>query len=103
MTIRALIESDSRVSRLIVWSLCMALDARNLRVQTGERISRLRVIKLADADYLPVFEVVALLAALSEPPGVRVPMAGCAGARQTEISPVQILDLDGAAFLRINS
>jgi hypothetical protein len=52
----------------------MALGALNLSVQTGERISRFRVIKLADADYLPVFEVMTLLTRCSETSIMRILM-----------------------------
>jgi hypothetical protein len=103
MTIRALIESYSRVPRLIVWSRCMALGALNLRVQTGERISRLRVIKLADADYLPVFEVVALLAGCSETSIMRILMTTGTRGRQSQICPVQIFDANDGTFLWTNT
>jgi hypothetical protein len=103
MTIRALIESDSRVSRLIVWSLRMALGALDLSVQTGERISRLRVIKLADADYLPVFEVVALLAGCSETSIMRVLMTTGTRGGQAQICAAQILDSNSGTFLWTNT
>jgi hypothetical protein len=103
MTIRALIESDSRVSRLIVWSRRMALGALDLSVQTGERISRLRVIKLADADYLPVFEVMTLLAGCSETSIMRVLMTTGTRGRQAQICPVQIFDSNNNAFLWTNT
>jgi hypothetical protein len=88
MTIRALIESDSRVSQLIVWSRRMALGALDLSVQTGERISRLRVIKLADADYLPVFEVMTLLAGCFETSTMRILMTTGTSGRQAQICAV---------------
>lgn len=103
VAVRAQVERDTRIARLVVRARRMALGARYRGVQSGQRIARRGVIELTDAQCFPVFEVVALLAALSEPPGVRVLMAGSAGGRQTEIGPVQILDLDGAALLRINS
>jgi hypothetical protein len=103
MTIRALIESYSRVSRLVVWSRCMALGALNLRVQTGERISRLRVIKLADADYLPVFEVMTLLTGCPETSIMRILMTTGTRGRQSQIRSAQILDSNSGAFLWTNT
>jgi hypothetical protein len=88
MTIRALIESDSRVSRLIIRSRRMALGALDLSVQAGERVVRLRVIKLADADYLPVFKVMTLLAGCSETSIMRILMTTSTRGRQAQVCPV---------------
>lgn len=81
----------------------MALRALHLSVQSGQRIARLRVIELADADGLPVFEVVALLAGLPQSSVVGILVAGRASRPQSQISPVQVFDLDGGAFLRTDA
>ena len=82
VAIGTLVERNSRITRPIVHTLRMALGARHLSVQTGQRIARLRVIELTDADCFPVFKVVALLTGLPEPSVVRVLVAGSAGGRQ---------------------
>ena len=57
------------------------------------------MIELSDADRLPVDEVVATLAIGAKPPFVLVFVAGNASGRETQVSPVGILDLDRRAFL----
>lgn len=100
MAIRTQIKRNARVPRLIVWPRRVTLAALHLRVQPGQRISRLRVIELPHIDCLPVVEVVALLARRAQTPFVRVLMASPAGGRQSEVGSTQVFDLDGVAFLR---
>ena len=57
----------------------MALGACHLSVQAGQRVASFGVIELAYAEGLPIFEVVALLAVLSESSGMRILVAGSAG------------------------
>jgi hypothetical protein len=81
----------------------MALGALDLSVQAGERVMRLRVIKLADADYLPVFEVMTLLAGCSETSIMRILMTTGTRGRQSQICPVQIFDTNDGTFLWTNT
>ena len=62
MAVRTLIKGNPNVLRFAVGSVRVALRALHLRMQTGQRIARLRVIELAHRDRLPVLEVVACLA-----------------------------------------
>ena len=61
VAIGALIERDAHILRLAVRSVGVALRALHFLVQSGQRITRLRVIKLtlarADADRLPVHKL----------------------------------------------
>ncbi len=100
VAIRALSEGYSRIPRLVVRTWRMALGARNLPVQAGKGIARLRVIELAGANGLPIFEVVTLLAGLPQSPVVWILVAGDASGRNTEIRPAQVFDSDAGTFLR---
>lgn len=59
VAIRTLIERNASILGFAVGSVRMTLRALYLRVQAGQRISRLRVIELRDSDLLPVDGVVA--------------------------------------------
>lgn len=75
VAIRALPERDAGVARLLVRTGRVALLARNLDVQPGQRKSRLGVIELRGTDGLPVGRVVALSAIVAKPSLVSVLMA----------------------------
>ena len=75
VAICALPERDAGVARLLVGTGSVALLARNLDVQPGQRKSRLGVIELRGADSLPVRRVVALSAIVAEASLVRILMA----------------------------
>lgn len=62
VAVRTLVEWKADILRLAIRSVGMALCALHLRMQPSQRISRLRVIKLADADRFPVLKVVTGLA-----------------------------------------
>lgn len=59
VAVRTLVERNPDVLRLAIGSVRVALRALHLRMQSGQRITRLRVIELADTDLLPIDEVVA--------------------------------------------
>src|ERR1700680_3723841 len=97
MAIRTLVEWDSRVSRLGLRARRMTFRARNLSMQSRQRIARPRMVELADANRLPILEVVALLTTGPKPTAVRVLMAGRTGGRYTQVSLSQIFDFDRSA------
>lgn len=103
MAVRTLVEGNARIARLVVGPRSMALGALNLRVQSGQRIARLRVIELRDADRLPLFDVMTLLAGLSEPSVVRILVTSGAGRGQAQIGAAQVFDLDRRPLRRHNS
>lgn len=78
----------------------MALRALHLGVQSGQGIAGFAVIELPDIDLLPVDKVVTRLAGGTEPPFVKVFMAGNTSRGQAKEGAVQILILDCGAFLR---
>ena len=73
----------------------MTFLTRCLPMQTGQRITRFRMIELFNLDRLPVLEIVALQAICPQPSFVFVPVAGDTAWRKTQKRPVQIFDLDG--------
>jgi hypothetical protein len=83
MTIRALAEGNSHVPWFLVGTGSMALSASSLRMQTGERISGQGMVELADADALPVCEVMALQAVGAEASFVLILVAGGATGRDS--------------------
>jgi hypothetical protein len=97
VAVRALVERNPRILRLAIRFVGVALRALHLGVQPRQWVARLRVIELGNADLLPVFEIVALLTGRTKAAlmGVLVTTAACGG--ETEIGPVQVLDLDGWA------
>lgn len=100
VAVRTLIEGNANVLRLSVGAVGMALRALHLRMQSGQRIPRLGVIELRDADLLPVDEVVAGLALRSQPSFVLIFVAGCAGSREPKIGAAQIFFFDCRPLLR---
>lgn len=84
----------------------MALFACHLRVQTGQWIPRLRVVKLADADCLPVDIIMTLQTIRPEAALVFVLMTGSACLRDPEKGVIQVFDfyrrpLGGRDFFRV--
>lgn len=98
VAVRALAEGYARVARLAIRARRVALLTLHLHVETSQRVARLGMIKLSDRDCLPVREVVALDTIRSQPPLVRIFVAGSAGPRHSQESPRQILHLDRCAF-----
>ena len=80
----------------------MALRALHLSVQSGQGIAGFAVIELADIDLLPVDKVVTRLAGRTEPPFMKVFVARNAGRGQPKIRAVQVLILNGCAFMVLN-
>ena len=100
VAVRTLIEGNSDILWLAVGTVRVALRALHLRMQSGQRIARLGVIELRDADLLPVDEVVTGLALRSQASFVLIFVAGGAGSRDPEIGADQILFFDCCPLLR---
>lgn len=100
VAVGALIKGDAHVLRLAIGPVGVALGALHLRVQARQRITRLRVIELAGADRLPVFEIVALLTRCPETTFVLILVTRDTASREAEVRSVQIFYLDARAFLR---
>lgn len=101
VAIRAFLESQTRITRLVVWTRSMALLASHRSVHACQREASLRVIKLADIQAFPVGVVVALQAVLPEPAFMMILVAGGARLRESQESPAQVFDLDaGTVGLR---
>src|SRR5581483_5368340 len=75
-------ERNPHVTRLVVRAGSVALLARNLGMQPGQRVLGLRVVELRDV--LPVFEVVALLAIRPQAAIVLVLVTSGAGLGNTQ-------------------
>lgn len=97
MAVGAFPEGDSRVSRQIVRPGRVALLASDLRVQAGQRVPRLRVVKLGGVDRFPIREVVALCAILSKPAFVSILVTGSTRRGDAQERVVQV-DLDRRAL-----
>ena len=82
VTIGALARSNAGVSWLPVAAGCVAFLACNLGMQPGQRVTRLRMVKFADGDRLPVVVVMALQTIGTKPPFVRILMATGASLRE---------------------
>lgn len=95
MAVRALAEWDPDILRLAIRSAGVALGALHLGVQTRQRIARLRVIELGNADLLPIFEIVALLTGRAEAAFVGILVTAGARGGETEIGTAKVLDFDG--------
>lgn len=95
VTIAAFAEGNSCISRFPVMAWRMAILACDLRVQSGQRVARFRMVQLADAEGLPVGVVMALQTIRAQPSFVLILVATGAALRETEERPVEILDLDG--------
>ncbi len=100
VAVRALIERNAHILRLAVGAVGVALRALHLRVQSGQRIARFRVIELLNVDRLPVHEVVALLTIRSQPSLVSILVTTCARRRKSQIGSSQIFRLDRGPLLR---
>jgi hypothetical protein len=98
MTIAAAAKPNSGVAQLFIGPRSVTLLAGNLDVQTGQGITRDRMIERTNIDFFPLGEVVALQAVGAEPTAVLVLMAvGALGGNPQKCFP-QILDLDAQAF-----
>ena len=100
MTIRATAECDSGVARLFVLPGRVALLARDLGVQAGQRIACNRMVERAETDPLPVTVIVTLQAVGSELSLVFVLMAVAAARGETQKSSAQIFYFNDRAFAR---
>lgn len=96
VAIRAAVECQAHVARLVIRSGRMTLGAGHLRMQAAQRIARLVVVELRDI--FPVFEVMALLAVLSQPATMLIFVAIHASRRHAQKSPRLIANLDGEQF-----
>ena len=100
VAIRAGIERQTNIARLVVGSRRMALRAGHLRVEAGQRITSLVMVKLRDI--LPVFKIVALLAILSQAAAMLIFMAVHAIGRDAEKSSGLVSNLDGKHFIGLD-
>lgn len=100
MAIRATAECNSGVARLFVVAGRVTLLARDLRMQTGQRIACNRMIERGKTDPLPVTVIVTLQTVGSEPSLVFVLMAVAAARGKTQKCSAQIFYFDGRAFAR---
>src|SRR3954467_14188875 len=82
MAVRAFAERQPGETRLVVRPRGVTLGAGDLRVHSGQRITRLRMIKWADV--LPLCRVVTLLAIRSQPSVVLVLVAANAVRRNAQ-------------------
>ena len=90
-------EGQANVTGLVVRTRRVALFAFDRRVLPGQRITGLRVIERPQNTF-PVVEVVALRTIGTEPPGVRILVAGGAGFGNPDEGAVEVLDLDQGAL-----
>jgi len=74
----------------------VAFLARDLFVQSGQGVARLRMVKLGD--HLPLAVVVALGAVRSEPSCVRVLMTTAAGRREPQVGAAHVPYPNGRAL-----
>jgi len=79
VAVRALGERNPCVLWFAIGAIGMTLRALHLGVQPGQRIAGLRVIELSNADILPAFKIMALLARRTEAAlvGILVTTAAC--------------------------
>ncbi|MGA7171857.1 MAG: hypothetical protein WBX08_22070, partial [Candidatus Sulfotelmatobacter sp.] len=98
MAIVAAAKRDSGVARQFVLAGSVTLLARNFDVQSGERITRERMIELANIDLFPLRKVVTLQAVGAKPTLMLVLMTVDALGGNTQKCFAQILDFDGRAF-----
>ena len=92
MAVAAFSERQPHIPRLVVGTRRVAFLACNLGMKASERVLSFVVIKLRDI--LAVFEVVALLAVLAEPPIVLILVARDAGLRKSEKSSASVSHLN---------
>lgn len=100
VAIRATAECNSGVARLFVLPGSVALLARDLGMQTSQRIARHRMVERAETDRFPVSVIVTLQAVGSELSVVFVTMAAAAARGQTQKRSAQISCFDDRAFAR---
>ena len=94
VAVAALIERNAGVARLAVLTRCVTFGASHGSMQPGQGITRLGMIELAKRERLPVFGIVALLAAGAKSSVVRILVTGGASGRETEVGPAEIFKLD---------
>jgi len=94
VAIRTLGKRNPRIARLGVRARHVALLALHLDVQSGQRILRLGVIKLADVDRLPIRVVVALNTIRAQASFMRILVARGAGLGHAQKAARQVLHLD---------
>src|ERR1035438_7721088 len=94
VAIRTLGKRNPSIPRFAVRAGRVALLALHLEVHPGQRILRLRVIKLADVNRLPIREVMALNAIRAETSFMRILVTGGAGLGHTQKAARQVFNLD---------
>jgi hypothetical protein len=102
MAIGALAKGNSGIARFPVAPWHVTFLARDLCVQSGQRITRCRMVELTDTYGLPIAVVVALQTIRAKSALVLVLVATYAALREPQKCSIQILDLDGRAFIRRN-
>ena len=100
VAIRATAECNSGVARLFVLPGSVALLARDLGMQAGQRIACNRMVERAETDPLPVTVIVTLQAVGSELSLVFVLMAVAAARGETQKCSAQIFYFNDRAFAR---
>src|SRR3954454_13537176 len=98
MAIPGFSPQQSGETRLVVRPRRVTLGAGDLRVHSGQRITRLRVIKLADV--LPLCRVVTLLAVRPQSSVVLVLVTANAVRRNAQETPVELANLDERTHCR---
>ena len=98
MAIRALAKRYARIARLALRPRRMALFTLHLHVRSGQQISCLGVVELANRNSLPIGGVVALGTVRTQPSLMRIFVAGGAGLRNAQKAARQVLDLDRRAL-----
>jgi hypothetical protein len=93
------IKGNADVLRFAIGTVGVALGALHLGVKARQRITCLAVVELADVDLFPVDEVVTGLAGWPETSLVEILVARNAGGGEAKEGAVQVLVLDGNAFL----
>lgn len=94
MAVRTLAKWNSGIARLIILAGRVALLAAYIRVKSGERIARLRVIEFFYVNRFPVIVVVTLEAVGSQAAFVLVFVTGRTRLRQSKKRAVEVTYLD---------
>ena len=95
MTVAAIAKRDSDVARLSIVYLAMATTTADFDMQTGERITRERMVEAGYIDCFPFDEVMTLQAIHSQPALVLILMAVGAAWGHTKKCLAEILDPNG--------
>jgi hypothetical protein len=95
VAIAAAAKWDSDVLRKFVGFWRVTSLAWNLEVQTGQGITRERVVEVPNVDLAPLVEVVTLQTVGPEAPPMLVVMAVAADGGNTQKCFAEILDFDG--------